>query len=56
MKDLLIIWCGVKFLQGHNYIRSQLYHILMDDTNDHKGELEELLDYMESMEKWGIRR
>ena len=47
----LCMWCGQKFVQGHNCIRSQLYHILIDDTTANEGEPEEFQDCMDSMEE-----
>ena len=50
------MWCGIKWVQGHNYIRFQLYDILVDDIDDHDGELEKYMDCIESMEEVGQKK
>lgn len=40
----LCMWCGVKYVQGHNCLRSQLYHLLVEEPVMGEGESEELVD------------
>ena len=41
------------FLPGHRCIRSQLYHLLVDNSNSIRGELEEFLDCVDNIEGSG---
>ena len=52
-KKGLCSWCGVKFILGHRCIRSQLYHILIDQVEEVEGDLEEFLDCTETLEDEG---
>ena len=38
------MWCDVKFVQGHNCLRAQLYHLLVEEPTYGEGESEELVD------------
>ena len=35
------MWCGVKFVVGHRYVRSQLYQLLVDEDEDNMPKIEE---------------
>ena len=43
-KEKDYVWCGIKFIPGHNCLRSQLYQLLVDEPDDIEGEPEEFLD------------
>ena len=45
------MWCGIKFGPRHICIRSQLYHLLVKDTEVMEEELEEFLDCVETIEE-----
>ena len=47
------MWCGQKFTYGHSCIRSQLYHILVEDTDKEEKEPEEFLDCVDNMDEMG---
>ena len=46
----LCMWCNQKFVPGHNCIRSQLYHNLVENTDEIRTEQEEFLDCMEEID------
>ena len=47
----LCMWCGVKFVVGHNCLKSQLYHMLVESDVDTEAEIEEFSDCVESLEE-----
>ena len=46
----LCMWCGSKYVYGHQCFKSQLYHLLVD-SDEKEGELEEFADCMDFMEE-----
>ena len=47
----MCMWCGIKFTKGYMCLKSQLYHILVDDSNDTEKEDDLFLDCLNSLEK-----
>ena len=43
-KKGLCMWCGQKFVQGHQCIRSQLYQLLIEDIEPAEVDTEEFFD------------
>ena len=39
-RNALCIWCGVKFINDHKCLRSQLYHMLMENELDTNADVE----------------
>ena len=46
----LCIWCNQKFERGHAYLKSQLYHLLIDESTTQEGELDEYLDCVDNLD------
>ena len=44
----LCMWCRLKFGPTHQCLRSQLYHLLVEDMGDQKGEHEEITAYVDN--------
>ena len=43
-KNGLCIWCGVKFVKGHYYLKSQLYQLLVENGNEGEEDTELFMD------------
>ena len=47
------MFCGLKFVQGHRCIKSQLYQILVEDIDDLDREPEKFQDCVETIKYMG---
>ena len=47
----LCMWCKVKYVLGHNCVKSQLYQLLVEDTEGDSQEGEEFLDCEDQLEE-----
>ena len=43
------MWCGVKFVASHNYLKSQLYHMLVESETDNEADVDEFFDCLDSL-------
>ena len=50
-KKGLCMWCGQKYSFNHTCVKSQLYHILVDNSLDKDMETDEFMDCVEHMEE-----
>ena len=49
-KNGLCMWCGVKFIAGHQCVKSQLYHMSVESEPDNDVEIEEFSDCVDYLE------
>ena len=47
----LCMWCGAKYVLGHSCVKSQLYQLLVDDTEGDPQERDEFLDCLDQLEE-----
>ena len=47
----LYMWCGVKYIDDHQCLRSQLYHMLVESEIDNDADIEEFSDCVDSMDE-----
>ena len=45
------MWCAINFTPNHNCVKSQLYHILMEDMKGNEDDIEIFSDCVDSMEE-----
>ena len=52
-KKGICLWCGVKYIAGHQCLKSQLYHMLVESELGNEADIEEFSDCVDSLEELG---